>query len=173
MHENTIETWFDSYGQDVFNYLVYYTSSIDVEDLVQETFTKAWIKLRNYGEIENPKAWLFSIARNTATDAIRKKKRPIENTVRNNDLLNSLESHLSVEDKVQSNEEKRRLSAALFALKQSYREVLILRGIEDLSVSTTAQILGWSESKVKTTYFRAIREIQQHLQGGNYNGLVR
>lgn len=173
MHEDIIETWFDSYAQEVFNYLVYYTSAIDVEDLVQETFTKAWIRLRNYGEIENPKAWLFSIARNTARDAMRKRKRPIENTLNSDELLNSLVSPLDVENKVQFNDEKRRLTNALFALKQSYREVLILRAIEDLSVSSTAQILGWSESKVKTTYFRAMRQLQQCLQGGDYHGLVR
>lgn len=73
-HEEAIETWFQLYANDVFNYLVYYTYSQDVEDLLQETFIKAWTHLGKQKTIADPKAWLLSIARNTAIDAIRKKK---------------------------------------------------------------------------------------------------
>ncbi len=172
MNGETIETWFELYANDVFNYLVYYTYSHDVEDLVQETFIKAWTHLGKQNKIVDPKAWLLSIARNTAIDAMRKMKRPIENTI-GDDLLRSLESDFSVEERVELNEEKRQIISALLALKQSYREVVILRSLEDFSIRTTAQILGWSESKVKTTYFRAIKRIQYSIQGGVPNGLVR
>lgn len=146
MNEETIEMWFQLYGHDVFNYLVYYTYSRDVEDLVRKTFIKAWFNLRKR-RIEDPKAWLLSIARNTAIDAIRKRKRPIEQTVSANNMLSSLESDFSVEAIVQFNEEKRRILSALFTLKPSYRDVVILRAFQDLSIADTASVLGWPESK--------------------------
>ncbi|WP_254660760.1 sigma factor [Bacillus sp. FJAT-27225] len=38
-----IEQWFYQYEKDIFNYLVYYTGTRDVEDLVQDTFLRAFI----------------------------------------------------------------------------------------------------------------------------------
>ena len=42
-----IEQWFNEYEKDITKYLVYYTGSKDVEDLVQETFLKAYQQQKN------------------------------------------------------------------------------------------------------------------------------
>ncbi|MFJ5771138.1 RNA polymerase sigma factor [Psychrobacillus sp. NPDC093180] len=52
-------------------------------------------------------------------------------------------------------EEVRGLYIALGKLKPSYREVIIWRKIEELSIKETAEILSWNEEKVKNTLRRA------------------
>ena len=46
----------------------------DAEDITQETFVKMWKNLKRYNQDQNFKTWLFTIARNTAIDSLRKKK---------------------------------------------------------------------------------------------------
>lgn len=69
-----IEDWFSTYGNDVYNFLVYYTGKSDVEDLVQEVYIKALKNLSRFEERASPKTWLFAIARRTAIDHERKRK---------------------------------------------------------------------------------------------------
>ncbi|CAH2717571.1 hypothetical protein BACCIP111895_04785 [Neobacillus rhizosphaerae] len=71
--DHQIEKWFIQYEKDVTNYLVYYTGSSDVEDLVQETFLRAFRAFSRFKNDSSPKTWLISIARNTAIDYYRKK----------------------------------------------------------------------------------------------------
>ncbi|MGR9527479.1 RNA polymerase sigma factor (plasmid) [Priestia megaterium] len=52
---------------------------------------------------------------------------------------------------------------ALLKVKPTYRAVFILRAINELSIKETAEVLGYSESKVKVTYLRAIKKLQTLL----------
>lgn len=72
-----ISTWFYEYSDDIYQFLYYRLSSkhYDVEDLVQEVFIKALRSIEDFQGKSSPKTWLYSIAKNVATDAIRKKKR--------------------------------------------------------------------------------------------------
>ncbi|MGF2614342.1 RNA polymerase sigma factor [Rossellomorea aquimaris] len=58
---------------------------------------------------------------------------------------------------------------ALSKLKRSYREVIILRKIKELSIRETAEVLGWKESKVKTTLFRGLQAMKIQLQKEGYD----
>ncbi|MGD6774654.1 sigma factor-like helix-turn-helix DNA-binding protein [Sutcliffiella horikoshii] len=50
-------------------------------------------------------------------------------------------------------------------LKQSYYDVLMLRGINELSVQETAQELNWTESKVNLSYHRALKTLEKKMGG--------
>ena len=45
LEKNLIEEWFDLYERDITSFLIYYTGSMDVEDLVQETFLRAFSRI--------------------------------------------------------------------------------------------------------------------------------
>ena len=66
---------------------------------------------------------------------------------------------------LQINENNRLLYQAIQSLKANYRDVIILRGIKELSVSETASILNWNENKVRTTYHRALKSLQKYIGG--------
>ena len=69
-----IKEWFNRYVDDLYSFLSYYCGSLDVDDLVQETFLRAMAKMDLYKGQASPKTWLCSIARNVAKDSFRKQR---------------------------------------------------------------------------------------------------
>ncbi|MGD6774653.1 RNA polymerase sigma factor [Sutcliffiella horikoshii] len=74
-NEIEITDWFQEYHNDIYNFLIYYTGSMDVEDFVQETFLKAVRNIHKFKGESNPRTWLISIARNVAIDESRKRRK--------------------------------------------------------------------------------------------------
>lgn len=168
----TISEWFYLYSQDVFNFLVYYSGTLDVEDLVQEVFIKAGKGLESYQSQAAPKTWLFSIARNLAIDKARRNDTKISRTSQPfEDRTTDGKTSQSPEQILIGHEEKQELYRIINQQKKKYRDVLILRGIQGLSVSETAQILGCKETAVRTNYHRAIKLLQNEPNWrGSYDG---
>lgn len=155
--------WYDEYSVLLIKYLAkMLNDSYQAEDLMQETFVKAYQYVLN-NEIEYPKTFLFRIAHNLAVDHIRKQS-PIQIV---KDFFMK-DSHPSTESILEVREESRELYEAIKALKPNYREVIILRKIEEFSIKETAAILNWSESKVKSTLFRATEALEKQLRKGGY-----
>lgn len=137
----------------------------DVEDLVQEVFIRAIKSIDRFNEQSSPKTWLFSIARHAGIDEIRRKKRRhLLLTILNRGQ--SAEHAATPENLYFLNENQKELYSAISSLKQNYRDVIILRGIKELSVKETAEILKWSEAKVSLTFHRAIVALRKE-QGGS------
>ncbi|WP_456276946.1 RNA polymerase sigma factor [Bacillus sp. AK128] len=156
-----ISEWFYLYSNDVYNFLVYYTGTTDVEDLVQEVFIKAGRGLKSYKNEASPKTWLFTIARNTAIDEARKTENkisknstPFDQHAWDQQTINSPEQILL------EKEEQKELYHAILKQKKKFREVLLLRGIQGLSIKETAEILNWKETEVRTNYHRAIKSLR-------------
>lgn len=165
----TISKWFYDYSNDVYNFLVYYQGgTLDVEDLVQEVFIRAARGLASFRNDARPKTWLFSIARHVAIDHARKKTRTGESTSVPFEERYADGYHQGPENVLLEGEGMQELYASIMKLKRSYRDVLILRGIESMSVAETAEILDWKEPKVKTTYYRAKKALRKQLseEGG-------
>ncbi|WNF36684.1 sigma factor [Bacillaceae bacterium IKA-2] len=74
-NQDQITSWFRQYGDDVLNFLIYYTGKMDLEALLQEVFIKAMRKETSFRYEYYPKIWMFSIARNVAIDASGKRTR--------------------------------------------------------------------------------------------------
>jgi RNA polymerase sigma-70 factor, ECF subfamily len=164
--KETISIWFEQYGNDVYRYLVYYTGKTDVEDLVQDVFVKALKGISKFQQEASPKTWLFSIARNLAIDEMRSKKKklwatfiPLNETI--TETSDTPELYL---EKAQVQTE---LHHAIQMLNKTYRDVIILRAINELSVSETAQVLNWSEAKVSTNYYRALKALSKVWRNNN------
>ncbi|MBW8352029.1 RNA polymerase sigma factor [Bacillus sp. IITD106] len=160
-----ISEWFHLYSNDVYNFLVYYTGSTDVEDLVQEVFIKVIKGLKSYKGESSPKTWIFSIARNVAIDDARKRNKKKKFSFDEQMIMSDGETPEKI---FLQNEEKQTLYTAIQKLKSNYREVIILRGIKEMTVSETAEILNWKEEKVRSTYSRALKSLRK-LQGGDLN----
>jgi RNA polymerase sigma-70 factor, ECF subfamily len=160
-----IESWFIQYEKDITNYLVYYTGATDVEDLVQDTFLRAFQALDRYRNEANPKTWLISIARNTAIDSYRKKsvwqklKKLLDNE-------SSTHHSFHTEEILLKKIECSNLYEAINKLKPNYRDVILLRGIAELSSQEAGQVLGWNENKVNVTFFRAVKKLNERLKEG-------
>lgn len=155
-----LESWYESYSQELFNFLVYYNQTDDVDDLVQEVFIKAWKNEHTFQAKSSPKTWLFSIARRVSIDYFRKKK--LMQWFRLRDGL--IDSEKTPEEKLMNKESHLQLYNAINNLKRSYRDVVICKGIMELSTQETADVLQWNASKVDTTYHRAKAKLGNFLE---------
>ncbi|WP_411955234.1 RNA polymerase sigma factor [Alkalibacillus sp. S2W] len=166
--QEIVSDWFYQYNHDVYHFLVYYTGRRDPEDLVQEVFIKALKGLDKFSGDSSPKTWLFSIARNVAIDEIRKQKRRGSDQQVNLDEAYNIGHNETPDQLVLIDERHQELYNAIHQLKSSYKDVVMLRGIKELSVDETAKVLNWSNQKVRTTYSRALKALGQ-IQGGFNN----
>ncbi|WP_042461906.1 RNA polymerase sigma factor [Neobacillus dielmonensis] len=163
MISSKISEWFYLYNKDIYHYLVYYIGSSDVEDLVQEVFIRAIKGFDTYQAKSSPKTWLFSIARHVGIDEMRKRKR-----LRVKQMIWFMEEQTdqdTPDEVIQQYEDNQVLYEAIQSLKANYRDVVILRGIKELSVSETASVLNWNENKVRITYHRALKALQKRIGG--------
>jgi len=73
--EELLEVLVRRYFKLIYNFVYQYTGSLeDSEDITQEVFVKVWRNFRKFNQKKSFKTWIFSIAKNTAIDFLRKKK---------------------------------------------------------------------------------------------------
>ncbi|AQX55737.1 RNA polymerase sigma factor [Priestia flexa] len=163
-HKEQISLWYDQYGEAVFKFIFMMIKDYQqAEDLTQETFVKAYVHIDAFQEKATPKTWLFTIAHNLTVDFVRKKKPSF--------LLKELfkkDTTPLPDEMMQMKEEQFHLYHAIQQLKDSHRKVIMLRKIKEFSIQETADILNWSESKVKSTLFRALHALERQLLKGDY-----
>lgn len=137
----------------------------DAEDVTQETFIKAMMSSDDINDLTKTKYWLLSIARRTAIDYLRKKKRRSFFVDLSERLVgDQAENGKTLEEKVLMKEEWKEIQYALTKVKPKYRSLLILRGIKELTIKETAEILQCSELKVRVDYHRAGKLFRKELQ---------
>lgn len=159
--ETEIEEWYSQYHQTIFKYILMMTKDYQqAEDLTHETFLKAFRQHHSFRQDSSPKTWLFRIAHNVTVDYARKQK-PVRLVMEL--FCQKKDTSLLPEHFVEMNENSRELYQALEMLKDSHREVIILRKIKGFPISETSEILGWSETKVKSTLSRAILALEKTL----------
>lgn len=168
--ETTFDSLYDQYHTDLYQYVYYMVKNKHVaEDIVQEVYIKVLKSYENFRGESSEKTWLFSIARHTTMDYFRKQQRRRNKlaTFFNKDqtLTRIKDQDPLPEEIVQLNDEMQRIYHLLDQCTLDQKNVLILRYIQSLSIHETAQILEWSESKVKTTQHRAIKKLQQLVDG--------
>lgn len=154
------ETWFEKYVEFIYKYIFFMVKDHQIaEDLTQETFIKAHIKSHQYKGNSELKTWLYRIAYTTTMNYFRK-KHPIPT------LFDSSIHVKSAEESFLEKSDLEELYQAISKLKLSYKQVILLRKIQQLSVKETASVLRWSESKVKMTTARAIEKLQKMIDEG-------
>lgn len=160
MVKHSIEDWFNLYERDVTSFLIYYTGSMDVEDFVQETFLIAMKKLSGFKEQSHPKTWLISIARNIVIDRYRRRK--VWNRIKHF-LLKEQKLSNESEEQIIVKQESTQLYQAIHQLSSRYKEVVILRGILELSSKEVSEILNTNVNQVNVTFHRALKKLKEQL----------
>ncbi|ETI70790.1 RNA polymerase sigma factor [Neobacillus vireti] len=153
--------WYEDFSGSLFKYIYTIVQEPQTaEDLMQETFLKVYEKYDSIHDIHKVKNFLFRAAHNTTMDFFRKESK-IKKLVKA--LKKENGCHLSTEQIVEIKEDGRMILNALKRLKPTQREVFVLRKIKGFSIKETAEILDWTEAKVKTTLHRATKAIENFL----------
>lgn len=172
--EEAITLLIDRYLKSIFNFTYRLVGKPeDAEDITQETFLKMWRNIKKYRQGENFKTWLFTIARNTAIDWLRKKKSVAfsdfsahdgENDEDYNSFAESLIDPEPLPDEIfVKAEEKAFLENSLSKLSLINRETLLLYYNEHFTFDEIGKILGKSLNTVKSRHRRALMELRKIL----------
>ncbi|MFL6463266.1 MAG: RNA polymerase sigma factor [Bryobacteraceae bacterium] len=142
----------------------------DAEDVLQETFLKAYTHLDNFQGNSKFYTWLVRIAVNEALMKLRKRRS--DKTVPLDEPINTGEDEMvreiavwdeNPEESYSREELGTLLNEAIQSLKSAYRTVFILRDIEELSIEETAEALNLSISAVKSRLLRARLQLREKL----------
>ncbi|MGE5329323.1 MAG: RNA polymerase sigma factor [Deltaproteobacteria bacterium] len=171
--EYAFEILIQRYHQHLHNFIFNYVENQQLtEDIVQETFIKMIKNINTYKLQSNSKfsTWLFTIARNTITDEIRKGR--IRETVSIDDEEISVpDSDDRVEDIVLKNEAVNSINTAIDALSPELKSIVILKYYMDFSYKEISEIVKSTPEKVKGKLHYAIEKIRKKLgaKGVNFN----
>ncbi len=135
----------------------------DAQDVAQEAILKAFSRLRQFRGEARFSTWLIQIAVNEARMRRRKQHaelfEPIADSPREDEGTYTPRDFADwreiPSEALERNEVRALLAKALSSLAQKYREVFLLRDVEQMSIEETAQLLGISMASVKTRLLRA------------------
>jgi len=153
---------YDNFVDQIYRYIYFRVPKGEAEDLTETVFLKAWEKIRQYKpDNKTFSAWIFRIAHNLIVDTYRfkKDKEVVELTP---DVPEYRREHNPIK-MTESNLHSDRLKVALSKLKRGYRQIVVLKFINELSNAEIAEILKKSEGSVRILQFRALKALKREL----------
>jgi RNA polymerase sigma-70 factor, ECF subfamily len=147
----------------------------DAEEVAQEAVLKAFKALGRFRQESKFSTWLIQIAINEAKMKLRKDRRHLYESIeqgQQSDDGDYIPRDFADWREIPSQALERRelrnaLTKALESLPEKYRTILILRDVNHLSITETAQVLGLSEANVKTRLSRARLQMRDALANGS------
>ncbi|MDR2491163.1 MAG: RNA polymerase sigma factor [Spirochaetaceae bacterium] len=136
------------------------------EDLCQEAFYKLYEKKMSFPSMDDAKYWLIRVVKNASLNYAKRKER--ERLVYQKAFREDTRTTRTGEEELVRKETAEEVNAALAALPEKMRIVLILTENTELNYKEIGRILGISEGNVKIRVFRAREKLQSLLekQGG-------
>ena len=159
MAELTPEALYDAYKDKVLAYLTSRTDSReDAADLCHDVFEQVFRSMARYDPSRSSvSTWIYQITRFTLIDYIRT-KHPGER------LTGDIAAEDAIEEEFIKKEMLERLAAALDALEQEERDILILRYYKGYSLTDISLITGISYGMVKVKHKKALKKIGAELR---------
>jgi len=140
----------------------------DAEDVVQETFLRAYKQIQNFESRASFGTWLYRIGANYALDLIRSRKRHQDHRPpadEENDVMLSIPSTTPGPERVAySVQVEERISSAMAELTEQERTAFVLRHFEGFSIEEIAATLGLGASAAKHSIFRAVQKLRKQLE---------
>jgi len=139
-------------------------NSADADDVVQETFMRAYRQLANFESRAALTTWLHRIAVNCALDLIDSRKRR-DSRVEDVEDLSTIASRDASPDRILlGSEMQKAVAVALDGMSGNERTAFVLRHFEGMPLEEIGQVLGTRLNATKNTVFRAVQKVRQHLQ---------
>ncbi len=138
------------------------------EDITQEVFLKAWKNIKKFNLEKSFKTWIFSIAKNTCIDYLRKRKDVPMSIFDSEDGGNFIEDNLTDEELKADEifiqkEDKKKIEKTITKLSVIQKEVIVLKYVNEMSLSEVSEILQMPKNTVKSHHRRALIKIKKLL----------
>ncbi len=157
--------WMD----DVYRFALSLTRDpTDAEDIVQETYLRAYRSWHTFEEGSDCRRWLFTICRNAFLRSRERQRHEVAVEDGDADALASVRVHQQMiddgTDRLLARLDLRpALDEALAALDEPFRSAVVLVDVEDQSYETAAEVLGVPVGTIRSRLFRGRRQLQQKL----------
>jgi RNA polymerase sigma-70 factor (ECF subfamily) len=145
---------------EVFRFALWLSRSRQVaEEVVQETFLRAWRSLDSLKDGDSTKSWLLTIARREHARLYERKRHPTVDI----DELCASESGALAEHHERDPDQVNDVRRAILELEREHREPLVLQVMMGYSTEEIAKLLGINEGAVSTRLFRARNRLRVRL----------
>lgn len=153
---------YDQMADQLFRHCYFKVSNRELAlDLVQEAFTRTWQYLAAGKEVTNIKGFLFKVANNLIIDEYRKKKVvSLENLQEQTGFDAPVQDH----NRAILNVEIDTILVHIAKLDTKYKEVIMMRYVNDFSPKEIASILGESENAVSVRINRGLKKVQEMMK---------
>ncbi|HEY7727163.1 MAG TPA: sigma-70 family RNA polymerase sigma factor [Candidatus Eisenbacteria bacterium] len=138
----------------------------DAEDVLQDTFLRAYRGIKSFRGNSTFSTWIYRIAANSALMRLRKKQLPtvsIEDADERETPINIADWRPGPVEDLLTQETVRAMEEAVESLPPEFRQVFILRDVEELSNAEVAEILDLSVAAVKSRLHRARLKVRNRL----------
>jgi len=174
-NQEALKIIIERYTSPLYNFVARLANKNDAPDIIQEVFIKTWKNIHHFDILKASfKTWIFTIARNTTTDFLRKKKSLLfsDMPVRaggqkdGDENINSFAENIPAEDllpdlALQKLQDSEFLNKTLEKLRLDYKEVLILHYQEEMTFEEIGKILNKPLNTIKSQHRRAILELRK------------
>ena len=142
-------------------------SNQDVEDILQDAFIKIYLNLNSFDSTLKFSSWGYRIVHNEIINAYRKKSvRPQVNfeDYEEDNLINIFKEDTDIEQDFYRQEIKKHIRGAIDKLDEKYKDIIILRFLEDKDYTEISDILEIPLGTVSTNISRGKKELQKLLE---------
>ena len=133
----------------------------DADDVLQNTFLKAWKSLPTFQGKAKLSTWLYRIAINESLDFLRRQKAA---TLSSADADLPVANRLLADDYFDGDKSQALLQEAIATLPDVQRTVFTLRYYDEMKYSDISEILGTSEGSLKASYHIAVQKITDYVK---------
>lgn len=147
-----IERLYDKHGPAILRYLYRLVGPRMAEDVLQDTFVQAVTYVERLDGVVSPKAWLFKVAKNMASNHLRKKS----------DQVDIVWGNLS-QSSPQEDSRLKPMRRAIQTLPPHQREIVLLRWYDELSYEEIVQVLQIPLGTVRSRLHHALRKLRQQM----------
>ena len=141
----------------------FFSTQHDIEDVAQETYLRAFVA-EQQKDIDQPKAYLFRVARNIALTRLTQKSRQITDYIEDLSPSVVIQSGTSAQDEAEASESLGIYCEAVAALPEKCRQVLLLRKVHGLSHREIAERMSLSISSVEKYLRKGILACRAFVQ---------
>jgi len=134
----------------------------DANDIVQEAYTKAWEKRKQFKGDSKPYTWLYTIATNLCLEFLRKQKTRAHLSIANYDNL--LATELIAHTQFSGDQSQQLLYQAMFTLPEKQRLVFVLKYFDELKYDEISTICNTSVGALKASYNIANKKIEEFVK---------
>lgn len=133
----------------------------DANDVLQETFIKAWSSIEHFRGDAKLSTWLYKIAINESLTFIARERKRLNVSI--DDEASMLVNAIEADENIDGDQLALELRKAIARLPEKQRLVFNMRYYDEMKYEQMAEILGTSVGALKTSYHLAVKKIEQYF----------